>query len=168
MALLIRFDDLLSESLLAVIRYIKSDTGAEPNQEELAQVLGSYFIVNEIGNQLKYQKKRQRGADPTSDSHQELGRSRWNFNLITGPPLNNLARAGLFIGPVGEAIDQIRTYAQQVAGADITDGDVASSLRSSFILSEIVNQVKWARQEAAGSKNQNLTLPENAPPARNK
>ena len=39
MALLIRFDDILWESLLVVIRYIKRATGNEPNQEELAQAL---------------------------------------------------------------------------------------------------------------------------------
>lgn len=156
MALLIRFDDLLWESLLAVIRYIKGATGEEPNQEELAQALGSYFILNEIGNQLKFLKKRKAASETPADK--ELGRSRWNFNLISGPPLNNLARAGLFIGSVGEAIDQIRTHASQTAGTEISDADVAHSLKSSFILSEIVNQINWVRQEAGGTRKQDLTL----------
>ena len=161
MALLIRFDDVLWESLLAVIRYIKGATGEEPNQEELAQTLGSYFILNEIGNQLKYQKKRNISADETSEA--DLWRPRWNFNLLSGPPLNNLARAGLFIGPVGEAIDQIRVHARQAAGNDINDIDVARSLKSSFILSEIVNQVNWLRQEANASETTGLTLSDKTP-----
>lgn len=158
MALLIRFDDLLWESLLAVIRYIKAATGEEPNQQELAQALGSYFILNEIGNQLKFLKKRK--AESDGPPGKEQGRSRWNFNLISGPPLNNLARAGLFIGPVSEAIDQIRAHASKAAGTDISDADVARSLKSSFILSEIVNQVNWIRQEAGGTQKPDLTLSE--------
>ena len=156
MALLIRFDDILWESLLAVIRYIKSATGEEPNQEELAQTLGSYFILNEIGNQLKYLKKKNVSADDTPAM--DLWRPRWNFNLISGPPRNNLARAGLFIGPVGEAIDQIRAHASQTVGRDINDNDVARSLKSSFILSEIVNQVNYLRQETNTSKAVGLDL----------
>ena len=161
MALLIRFDDILWESLLAVIRYIKSATGEEPSQEELAQTLGSYFILNEIGNQLKYLKKRKVNADdaPATD----LWRPRWNFNFISGPPRNNLARAGLFIGPVGEAIDQIRSHARQTVGRDINDDDVARSLKSSFILSEIVNQVNWLRQESNASESAGLNLTDETP-----
>lgn len=164
MAVLIRFDDLLWESLLVVIRYIKGATGEEPNQPELAQALGSYFILNEIGNQLKFLKKRKAGPD--EPAAKEVGRSRWNFNLISGPPLNNLARAGLFIGPVGEAIDQIRNHASQVTGTDISDADIAKSLKSSFILSEIVNQVNWVRQEAGGSQKPDLTLSDKTPSAK--
>ena len=163
MALLIRFDDILWESLLVVIRYIKRATGNEPNQEELAQALGSYFIVNEIGNQLKFLKKGK--STPEGPPENELWNSRWNFNLISGPPLNNLARAGLFIGPVGEAIDQIRTYASQAVGLDISDGEVASSLRSSFILSEIVNQVNWIRKDSKASNTPGLNLSD-TPPSR--
>lgn len=161
MALLIRFDDVLWESLLAVIRYIKGATGEEPNQEELARTLGSYFILNEIGNQLKYLKKRSSGANEPPPV--DLWRPRWNFNLLSGPPLNNLARAGLFIGPVGEAIDQIRTHARQVAGHAVDDNDVARSLRSSFILSEIVNQVKWLRQESKPAKAPGPALSDKTP-----
>lgn len=151
MALLIRFDDVLWESLLSMIRYIKSATGSEPDQAELAQTLGSYFIVNEIGNQLKFIKKRHAGPDMAAAV--DMWRLRWRFDLAGGPPLNNLARAGLFIGPVGEAIERIRTHASQAVGLDVSDDDVARSLKSSFILSEIVNQVKWLRQcsEKAGS-----------------
>lgn len=162
MALLIRFDDFLWESLLAVIRYIKRATGEEPSQEELAQTLGSYFILNEVGNQLKYLKKRKNNAEETSDG--ERWRSRWNFNLLSGPPRNNLARAGLFIGPVGEAIDQIRAHARQTAGNQISENDIARSLRSSFILSEIVNQVNWLRQEAKSAKAADQTIPDGKPP----
>ena len=161
MAFLIRFDDILWESLLAVIRYIKGATGEEPNQEELAQTLGSYFILNEIGNQLKYLKKRNMKTEdaPAAD----LWRPRWNFNLLTGPPRNNLARAGLFIGPVGEAIDQIRSHARQTVGQNIKDDDVARSLKSSFILSEIVNQVNWLRQESNTSETAALGLTDETP-----
>ena len=162
MALLIRFDDYLWKSLLAVIRYIKSATGEEPDQEELAQALGSYFILNEIGNQLKYLKKRR--VDAAEAPEGELRRSRWNFNLISGPPRNNLARVGLFIGPVGDAIDRIRAHARQAAGKEISNQDIAQSLRSSFILSEIVNQVDWLRQQAESAKKTDQTNPGGKPP----
>ena len=161
MALLIRFDDVLWESLLVVIRHIKRATGSEPNQEELAQALGSYFIVNEVGNQLKFLKKGKSKAGGPPEN--ELWNSRWNFNLIGGPPLNNLARAGLFIGPVGEAIDQIRTYASRAVGLDVSDGEVASSLRSSFILSEIVNQINWIRKDGKASNTAGLKLSDTPP-----
>jgi hypothetical protein len=162
LALLIRFDDFLWESLLAVIRYIKRATGEEPNQEELAQTLGSYFILNEVGNQLKYLKKKRINAEDAQEA--DRWRSRWNFNLLSGPPRNNLARAGLFIGPVGEAIDQIRAHARQAAGNEISDNDIARSLRSSFILSEIVNQVNWLRQEANSAKETDQASPDGKPP----
>lgn len=164
MALLIRFNDVLWESLLAVIRYIKRATGEEPDQEELAQTLGSYFILNEIGNQLKYLKKRK--IDSAEAPEEDLWQARWNFNLLSGPPLNNLARAGLFIGPVSEAIDQIRAHARQAAGHEINDSDIARSLRSSFILSEIVNQVNWLRQEAKSAPKKDLTLSDGSPPSK--
>jgi hypothetical protein len=146
-ALLIRFDDVLWESLLLVMRYVKHGTGVEPDQEELAQTLGAYFICNEIGNQLKYLRKRRAEAEDKPPA--DLWRPRWNFDLISGPPRNNLARVGLFIAEVGKAIEQIRLHAQNAIGTEISDQDIAQALRSSFILSEVVNQVKWLRQSAA-------------------
>ena len=150
MALLIRFDDVLWESLLLVMRYVKHSTGEEPDQAELAQTLVTYFICNEIGNQLKYLRKRRTEAEDKSPA--DRWRPRWNFDLIGGPPRNNLARVGLFTAEVGKAINQIRLHAQSAIGDDISDQDIAQALRSSFILSEIVNQVKWLRQSAAAGE----------------
>lgn len=147
LALLIRFDDELWESLMLVMRYVKHRTGEEPDQLELARTLGSYFILNEVGNQLRYLYKRK--SAPEEKPQADAWRPRWSFDLINGPPRNNLARAGLFIAEVGEAVKEIRVHARKTAGLAVSDEDIARSLASSFILSEIANQVKWLRESGA-------------------
>ena len=126
------------------MKYIKHETGVEPTQEEVAALLNSYFIINEVGNQIKYQLKK--GATEPGGDQIEANGPFWKLNLITGPGQNILAKAGLFHRSIKEAIDSTRQYMQKTIGADPDYDIIARSLKSSFILSEIKNQLDYQRK----------------------
>jgi len=141
-----RMGDSIKDAILTIMKYIESETGSEPTQEEVAAILNSYFIINEVGNQIKYQLKN--GATKPGGYPIEASGPFWKLNLIDGPGQNILAKAGLFQRSIKEAIDSMRQYTQKTIGADPDYDIIASSLKSSFILSEIKNQLDYQRKES--------------------
>jgi len=138
-----RVGENLTDAILTVMKYIKVVTGIEPTQEEIAVTLRSYFILNEIGNQIKYHLKK--AAENEEQDQTDFKRPFWTFNLISGPGRNFLAKAGYFRAGIGEAIQAIQDFAENMHG-EIPDQDIlAASLTSTFILSEIKNQIEWQR-----------------------
>ncbi len=143
---LIRLSRDLEQAILLVMKYIAYTTGAEPCQEEIAAVLKSYFTLDEVTNQLNYlRKKPPDRASPSSFSG--FQRPTMRINMTAGSPTNSLARAGFFIQPIDDAIGAIRRHAQALLGSAPSDESIAISLRSSFILSELKNQIVHARNQ---------------------
>ena len=135
----------LKEAVLLIMAYVKQATGKEPSQDEISAALKSYFTLDEVTNQINYLLKKPAGEEKTDEGS---GQSRLGvrINLMSGPPRNSLARAGYFIRPLAEGIVGIRKHAKAMLGAAPSEGDVARSLKSSFILSEIKNQIVHARK----------------------
>ena len=154
MAEFFRLDDSIKDAILTIIEYIQAQTGVEPTQEEVAALLKSYFILNEVGNQIKYQLKSE--TIKPGAAQFEANEPFWKLNLITGPGQNFLAKAGFFHRSIKEAIESMRQYMQKTIGADPDIDIIAKSLKSSFILSEIKNQFDYQRNESqkAGIKNE--------------
>ena len=147
MAEFVKLDDSIRDAILTIIKYIKAETEIEPTQEEIAELLKSYFILNEVGNQIKYQLKKE--AQKTGGAKNiETNGPFWKLNLKTGPGRNVLARTGIFHHSMKEAIDNMRHYVQKTIGADPSNDIIAKSLKSSFILSEIKNQLNHQRKES--------------------
>lgn len=133
-----RMGDSLKDAILTIMKYIHARTGVEPTQEEVAELLKSYFILNEVGNQIRYQLRQEDGK---SAANQNVAcRPFWRLNLKNGPGQNILARAGVFHRSIKEAIDLTREHMKKTIGVDPAHGIIASSLKSSFILSEFKNQ----------------------------
>ena len=137
--------DSIKDAILTIMKYIKFFTGVEPNQEEVAALLKSYFILNEVGNQIKYQLKQKeiKGAKNPI----KLSGPNWKLNLLGGAEQNILARAGVFHRSIKVAIDGIRQHVQKTMGTDPGYDIIAKSLKSSFILSEIKNQLDYQRKQ---------------------
>jgi hypothetical protein len=143
---LIRLSRHLQDAVLLIMRYVAHTTGREPRQEEIARVLKSYFTLEEVTNQINYLRKKP-PANEDEDVRRGLRRPSLRINLRTGPPTSRLARAGLFIRPIADAIGQIRRHAQAMHGVAPGDESIALSLKSSFILSELKNQIVHARNQ---------------------
>jgi hypothetical protein len=107
--------------------------------------LKSYFTLDEVTNQINYLRKKPLG-DEGADDGSGLNGVSMRINLMSGPPKNSLARAGFFIRPVAEGIVGIRKHAKAMLGEAPSEDDVARSLKSSFILSEIKNQIVHGRR----------------------
>ena len=146
MAEFVRMENDIKDAILTIMKYIKAVTGSEPSQEEVAELLKSYFIINEVGNQIKYQLKKDSPAEKENDLN--TGTPFWKLNLKGVPGQNILARAGVFHRSIKEAIDGTRQYMKKTTGADPDDKIIARSLKSSFILSEIKNQFEYQRKHA--------------------
>jgi hypothetical protein len=144
---LIQLGSGLKEALLLVMAYVGQATGAEPSQEEIAAVLKSYFTLDEVTNQINYLRKKP-AAEERAEKTSGLGRLSVRINLMSGPTRNSLARAGFFIRPIAEGIVGIRRHAKAMLKWIPSEDDVARSLKSSFILSEIKNQIVHARKSA--------------------
>jgi hypothetical protein len=142
----VKMDESIKDAILTIINYIKAETGVEPTQEEVAALLKSYFILNEVGNQVKYQLKKE-AASPGGVQIEAKGPF-WKMNLKTGPGRNTLARTGIFHSSIKEAIESMRQYVKKTIGADPNYDIIAKSLKSSFILSEIKNQFDYQRRES--------------------
>ena len=71
---------------------------------------------------------------------------------MTGPGKNVLARAGVLNNNIRAAIQAAREFIKKTIGVEPSDDILARSLKSSFILSEIKNQIEWQRKK---SKNEN-------------
>ena len=154
MAKLVRLKTTITDAILTVLKYVRDTTGDEPTQEEIANALKSYFIMNEIGNQIKFQRKKKVSPQPAeTESRQPL----WTLNLMAGPSKNNLARVGLFHKNVHDAISTVRRFVKDATGAEPSAMEIAQSLKSTFIISEIKNQIDWQRSDQEKAKK-NISL----------
>ena len=142
MAKLVRFGKPMTDAILTMLRYVRETTGDEPTQKEIANALKSYFILNEIGNQIKFQRKKQNLPEPA----ETVSRGPfWTLNLLVGPPKNSLVRVGLFYQNMQDAISTARRFVKDSSGDEPSETEIALSLKSTFILSEIKNQIDWQR-----------------------
>ena len=147
MAEFIWIEDSIKDAVLTIIRYVKIATGVEPTQDELVEMLKSYFILNEVGNQVKYQLKKASKKEDAEDQI-DIREPFWTLNLMTGPGKNVLARAGVFTSNIQAAIQSVREFIKKSTELEPSNDILARSLKSSFILSEIKNQIEWQRKNA--------------------
>lgn len=147
MLVMVKLEKNLKEAILMLMAYVRQATGAEPSQEEIAAVLKSYFTLDEVTNQINYLKKKPI-EDEAAGGDCSPGRLAFRINLRSGPPKNSLARSGLFSRSIAEGIVRIRRHAEAVLGAAPGDEDIARSLKSTFILSELKNQIVHARKHS--------------------
>jgi hypothetical protein len=140
----------MRDAILTVMRYIRHVTGVEPTQQEIIETLKSYFILNEIGNQIKYQLKK--SAETVEQDKMNIRRPFWTLNLMSGPGNNLLARAGVFHKTIIETIQAIQDFMKKMIGVEPNFDIIAESLKSTFILSEIKNQIEWQRKNAEKTK----------------
>jgi hypothetical protein len=153
LAELIWIEDSIKDAILTIMKYIEVATGVEPTQDEIAEMLKSYFILNEIGNQVKYQLKK--ASENKDDNDQiEIRGPFWTLNLMTGPGKNVLTKGGVFTSNIQAAVRSVRKFVKKTIGKEPSNDILAKSLKSSFILSEIKNQIEWQRK---GAKNANET-----------
>jgi len=150
LAVFVRLEDSIKEAILTIMKYVKVTTGVEPTQEEIAKMLKSYFILNEVGNQVKYQLKK--AAEKEKEGQIEIKSPIWTLNLKTGPGKNVLARAGIFENSILDAIQVTNDFMVKTLGAEPSADILSKSLKSSFILSEIKNQIDWQRKNAKKTK----------------
>ncbi len=143
MVKLVRLSKQMTDAILGVMKYVKNTTGTEPTQEEIANALKSYFILNELGNQIKFQRKQPQAVrKPLEDAFQ---RPFWRLNLKDGPVKNSLVRVGLFYEDIQVAIKSIQNFIKNSSEDEPSEEIIAFGLKSDFILSEIKNQIKWQR-----------------------
>lgn len=146
MAEFVRIDKSMKEAVLTIMKYVQNTTGSKPTQEEIANALKSYFILNEVGNQIKYQLKKMEKGGGKDQIH--IKEPFWTLNLMADPGKNILARAGFFHRSISEAIRATREFMKNTIGSEPGSDIIAGSLKSSFILSEIRNQIEWQRKNA--------------------
>ena len=146
MAVFVRLEDSIKDAILTIMKYVKVTTGVEPTQEEIANMLKSYFILNEVGNQVKYQLKKH--SEKEKEDQIAIKNPVWTLNLKSGPGKNVLARAGLFQNSILDAIQTTYDFMVKNLGSEPSDEILSKSLQSSFILSEIKNQIEWQRNNA--------------------
>lgn len=150
MAVFVRLEDSIKDAILTIMKYISVTTGVEPTQEEIAEMLKSYFILNEVGNQVRYQLKKQ--SESEKEDQIAIKNPVWRLNLKSGPGKNVLARAGLFQKSILDAIQTTNDFMAKNIGSEPSDEILSKSLKSSFILSEIKNQIDWQRKNAKKTK----------------
>ncbi len=152
MTVFVRLEDSMKDAILTIIKYVRVITGVEPTQEEIAEMLKSYFILNEVGNQIKYQLKKETEKKKEDKIH--LKDPVWTMNLKAGPAKNVLARAGVFHMCIADALEAVNDFMQKTIGTVPSTEILSRSLKSSFILSEIKNQIDWQRKEASKAKGE--------------
>jgi hypothetical protein len=133
----------MTDAILTLMKYVRDTTGIEPSQEEIANALKSYFILNEIRNQINFQRKKPIAQNLSETSSKEPF---WTLNLMASSPRNTLVRAGLFYEDIQAAIKTTQDFVKKSSGDEPGEAEIALSLKSSFILSEIKNQIDWQRQ----------------------
>jgi hypothetical protein len=144
----IRIEGSIKDAILTIIRYVQVTTGVEPTQDEIAEMLKSYFILNEVGNQVKYQLTKASKRENDDDDQIDTRKPFWTLNLMSGPGKNVLPRAGVFTSNIQAAIQSARQFIKKAIGVEPSNDILANSLKSSFILSEIKNQIEWQRKNA--------------------
>ncbi|MEJ2731178.1 MAG: hypothetical protein P8185_22180 [Deltaproteobacteria bacterium] len=153
MAKLVRLKKTITDAILTVFKYVRDATGEEPTQEEIANALKSYFIMNEISNQIKFQRKKKISPSPPETVSRDIF---WKLNLVAGPSQNSLLRVGLFRRNVHDAIAAVRRFVKDATGEGPSATEIAGSLMSTFILSEIKNQIDWQRNGRQNPENSYL------------
>ena len=143
MAKLFRVGKQMTDAILTVLKYVKVTTGIEPTQEELANALKSYFILNEIGNQVRFHRKNPINQNPPQTASKEPF---WKLNLLDGPSKNSLGRVGIFYEDIQVAIRTAQNFVKKSSGDEPSEEEIALSIQCNFILSEIKNQIDWQRQ----------------------
>jgi hypothetical protein len=143
---LIRVEIEIAEALVTVQKYIKYTTGRKATEMEIANTLKSYFILNEICNQIKY--LRDKTDSPAASSPSNPKGPIWTMNLIGASSKDNLAKAGLFSQCIQEGIQTTTDFVEKTTGEKPTIAELAQSLKSTFILSEIKNQIDWQRKNS--------------------
>jgi hypothetical protein len=151
LAELIWIEDSIKDAILTIMKYIEVATGVEPTQDEIAEMLKSYFILNEIGNQVKYQLKKA-SENKNDKDHVEIRGPFWTLNLMTGPGKNVLTKGGVFTSNIQTALHSVRKFVKKTIGKEPSNDILAKSLKSSFILSEMKNQIEWQRKGAKNTK----------------
>jgi len=144
LAKLFRVGKQMTDAILTVLKYVRDATGIEPSQEEIANALKSYFILNEIGNQIGFQRKNPLAQDPPETSSKDPF---WRLNLLAGPPKNSLVRVGIFYEDMQVAIRTAQNFVKKSSGAEPSEEEIALSIKCNFILSEIKNQIDHQRQD---------------------
>jgi hypothetical protein len=150
-------EDNIKDAILTIMKYVQVATGVEPTQDEIAEMLKSYFILNEIGNQVKYQLKKA-SENKGFKNEIEIRRPFWTLNLMTGPGKNVLTRGGVFTSNIQAAVRSVRKFVKKTIGTEPSNDILAKSLKSSFILSEIKNQIEWQRKSAQNANEINHDL----------
>jgi len=145
----------MTDAILTLMKYVRDITGIEPGQEEIANALKSYFILNEIGNQIKFQRKKPIAQNPPETSSKEPF---WTLNLMAGSPKINLVKAGLFHEGIQAAIKTTQDFVKKSSGDEPSEAEIALSLKCSFILSEIKTQIDWQRQSAPKTSETEFSL----------
>jgi hypothetical protein len=113
----IRIEGSIKDAILTIIRYVQVATGVEPTQDEIAEMLKSYFILNEVGNQVKYQLKKASQKEDDDDNQIDIRRPFWTLNLMSGPGKNVLPRAGVFTSNIQTAIQSARQFIKKAIGS---------------------------------------------------
>ena len=144
MAELIWVGKKMADAIITVQKYVQYQTGTKATDTEIANTLKSYFIMNEIGNQIKYQRKK--ALTRAEDKPQEQKGPLWTMNLIGSTLKSNLSKAGLFTQCIQEGIQTTTDFVKKTTGQKASLEEIANSLTSSFILSEIKNQIDWQRK----------------------
>jgi hypothetical protein len=67
------------------------------------------------------------------------------MDLKSGPAKNNWIRAGLFSETIQDALTTVHRFVKDSGAPGPREAEIALSLKSSFILSEIKNQIDWQR-----------------------
>jgi len=150
LAVFVRLEDSIKDAILTIMKFVKVNTGVEPSQDEIAEMLKSYFILNEVGNQVKYQLKK--ASEGKIENQVEIKSPVWTLNLKSGPGKNVLARAGIFQNCILDAIQATNDFMVKTIGAEPSADILSKSLVSSFILSEMKNQIDWQRNNAKKAK----------------
>jgi hypothetical protein len=155
LAKLFRLGKHMTDAILTLMKYVRDITGIEPGQEEIANALKSYFILNELGNQIKFQRKKPIAQNqPETSSNEPF----WTLNLMAGSPKINLAKAGLFHEDIQAAIKTTQDFVKKSSGDEPSEAEIALSLKCNFILSEIKNQIDWQRQSAPKTSETEFNL----------
>jgi hypothetical protein len=152
LAIFVRLEDSIRDAILTIIKYVKATTGVEPTQDEIAEMLKSYFILNELSNQVKYHLNKG-PEDETEADPSAVKRPVWTLNLLAGPGKNVLARAGLFQKSILDAIQTTTSFMANAIGTEPSPDLLSKSMQSSFILSEIKNQIDWQRKNPKKTEN---------------
>jgi hypothetical protein len=142
----IKLGESTREAILAVTRFVAESTGIEATQAEIAAALKSYFTLDEVTNQIRYLRKKPR-AEIAAPHPGGPVRPRHRINLAGGRTNDTLARAGYFIEEIGAGMAAIRTHAKAHLGLEPNEDEIALSLTSSFIVSELKNQIVYARKQ---------------------